>query len=604
MTRTGSLSELARRAARVVAPPPDLTISEWADAQRRLSSESSAEPGRWRTDRAPYQRGIMDALNDPAVETIVVKSCAQVGKTEILLNVIGYYVDQDPSPILLLQPTLGMAESFSKDRLAPMFRDTPALKGKIGDPRSRDSGNTLLHKQFPGGHITMAGANSPSSLASRPIRILLADEVDRYPMSAGTEGDPLSLAEKRTPNFWNRKKVYVSTPGIKGLSRIETAYDGSTQEQWCLRCPACGKMQPLTWAQLHFEDLTMECVHCGARNGEVDWKRQEGNWVARKESAVRGFHLNALVSPWKNWRQIVDEFLEAKRLGPEGLKTWVNTVLGETWEEEGDSIEVETLDENRERYDAEIPEGVLVLTAGVDTQDDRLEVEVVGWGVGRESWSIRYETFYGDPGRKDLWNRLDEFLMNTWAFESGERMGVSCTCVDSGGHFTDDVYRFCRAREQRRMFAIKGVGGPGNPIIIGKPSRNNRHRAALFRLGVDTVKELFFSRLKVEAPGPGYCHFPSAKDKGHDRAYYLGLTSEKKVLRYRKGRPYIEWVKRASGARNEPLDCRVYATGALEIFNPDLEALAARASSKKRRQAETQPAKAKKPRRRVINRGI
>jgi phage terminase large subunit GpA-like protein len=607
MIRTGSLSELARSVVKVVAPPPDLTVSQWADRERRLSSESSAEPGRWKTDRAPYQREIMDALNDPATETIVVMSSAQVGKTEILLNIIGYYIDQDPAPILLLQPTLEMAEAFSKDRLAPMLRDTPALKGKVKDPRSRDSGNTLLHKQFPGGHITMAGGNSPASLSSRPIRILLADEVDRYPVSAGSEGDPLSLAERRTSNFWNRKKVYVSTPGVRGMSRIEAAYENSTQEQWCLPCPSCGKLQPLTWAQLHFEDLTLECVHCGARHTEVAWKRQEGQWVARKEHPVRGFHLNALASPWKTWSAIVAEFKEAKRIGPEGLKAWVNTVLGETWEEEGDVVEEDALRTRQDHYGAEVPDGVLVLTAGVDTQDDRLEVEVVGWGLGKESWSIEYRTIYGDPGQNAVWEQLDEFLGRFWSFTSGQLIGISCTCVDSGGHFTDQVYRFCKAREHRRIFAIKGKGGPGNPAIVGKPTRNNRHRTALFTLGVDTLKELFFSRLKVEDPGPGYCHFPKGPEKGHDRAYYLGITSEKKMLRYRKGRPYIEWVKRGSGIRNEPLDCRIYATGALEIFNPDLEKLA-KSGPKARRYAQNSPMTAQRMhvgrRRRVISKGI
>lgn len=603
MTPTGSLNELAKRAARILVPPPDLTISEWADRERRLSSESSAEPGRWRTSRAPFQKGIMDAISDPGVETVVIKSAAQVGKTEILLNVIGYFVDQDPSPILMLEPTLDMGEAFSKDRLAPMFRDTPVLRKKVKDPRSRDSGNTLLHKQFPGGHITIAGANSPASLASRPIRVLLADEVDRYPISAGTEGDPLSLAERRTSNFWNRKKVYVSSPGIKGLSRIETAYENSTQEEWHLACPSCGNFQPLTWAHLHFEDLTHECRHCGARHSEIEWKRQEGKWVAHNQSDIRGFFVNALVSPWKSWKTIVKEFREAKSIGPEGLKTWVNTVLGETWEEEGDVVEVEALTTHKIHYGAEIPDGVLVLTAGVDTQDDRLEAEVVGWGLGKESWSIEYKTFYGDPGQPAVWKQMDEFLSRYWQFKGGDQIGISCTCVDSGGHFTDDVYKFCKAREHRRVFAIKGVGGSGNPIIIGKPQRNNRHRTALFRLGVDTLKELFFSRLKVEDPGPGYCHFPIGAEKGHDRAYYLGLTSEKKVLRYRKGRPYIEWVKRASGVRNESLDCRGYASAALEIFNPDLEAIA-KSGSRKQKYVQESPMTAKRTVRRVISRGI
>lgn len=564
---------LFRELVRVVAPPPDLTVSQWADLYRRLSSESSAEPGQWRTDRAPYQRDIMDAINDPAVETVVVMTSAQVGKTELLLNIIGYHIDYDPAPIMVMQPTLQMAQAFSKDRLAPMLRDSPALHGKVADARSRDSGNTVLHKSFPGGHITMVGANSPSGLASRPIRILLADEVDRFPTSAGAEGDPLTLAEKRTTTFWNRKKVYVSTPTIKGVSRIEAAYLGSSQEEWCLPCPTCGTYQPLTWAQIRFDDVSMECIECGARHGEFDWKSGQGKWIAKDSNQrVRGFHLNELASPWKRWSKIIEEFMEAKRGGTEMLKAWVNTTLGETWEEQGDGVESDDLIKRRETYDCEVPDGVLILTAGVDVQDDRLEVEVVGWGVGKESWGIKYQRFYGDPGQPAIWQQLDEFLSGMWKYSDGTTIGIACTCIDSGGHFTQQVYDFCKPREHRRIFAIKGQGGEGIPLV-GRANRTNRKRVALFPIGVDTGKELILSRLKVEYEGPGYCHFPREQEKGYDETYFQGLTSEQRVLRMHKGRPRHEWKKRP-GTRNEPIDCRNYATAALEILSPNLEALA------------------------------
>lgn len=571
--RRNDTAGLFRELARVVAPPPDLTVSQWADLYRRLSSESSAEPGQWRTDRAPYQREIMDAINDPAVETVVVMTSAQVGKTEILLNIIGYHIDYDPAPIMVMQPTLQMGQAFSKDRLAPMLRDSPALHGKVADARSRDSGNTVLHKTFPGGHITIVGANSPSSLASRPIRILLADEIDRFPSSAGAEGDPLTLAEKRTTTFWNRKMVYVSTPTIKGVSRIEKAFLGSSQEEWCLPCPTCATYQPLTWAQIRFEDVTMECIECGARHGEFEWKAGQGKWVPKAENnGVRGFHLNELVSPWKRWFKIIEEFLKAKRGGPDMLKAWVNTTLGETWEEQGDGVESDDLMKRRETYDCEVPEGVLILTAGVDVQDDRLEIEVVGWGVGKESWGIQYHRIYGDPGQPAVWGQLDEFLSRTWKYEDGTTIGIACACIDSGGHFTQQVYDFCKPREHRRIFAIKGRGGEGIPLI-GQASRTNRKRVALFPVGVDTGKELILSRLKVEYEGPGYCHFPREQEKGYDETYFQGLTSEQRVLRMHKGRPRHEWVKRP-GTRNEPIDCRNYATAALEILSPNLEALA------------------------------
>ncbi|WP_339171100.1 phage terminase large subunit family protein [Anoxybacillus sp. FSL W8-1294] len=588
--------------AQVVAPPPELTVSEWADLYRRLSSESSAEPGQWRTDRAPYQREIMDAVNDPAVETVVVMTSAQVGKTEIILNIIGYHIDYDPAPIMVMQPTLQMAQAFSKDRLAPMLRDSPALQGKVADARSRDSGNTMLHKTFPGGHITMVGANSPSGLASRPIRILLADEVDRFPASAGAEGDPLTLAEKRTTTFWNRKKIYVSTPTIKGISRIEAAFLNSTQEEWCLPCPTCGKHQPLTWAQIRFEDVTMECIHCGARHGEFEWKSGQGKWMAKKQNIkVRGFHLNELASPWKRWSTIIEEFKEAKAGGPERLKAWVNTTLGETWEEQGDGIESDHLSNRRERYNCEVPDGVLLLTAGVDVQDDRLEIEVVGWGIGKESWGIEYRAIYGDPGQPAVWQQLDEYLSRTWKYADGVGIGIACTCIDSGGHFTTEVYDFCKPREHRRIFAIKGQGGEGVPIV-NRASRTNRRRVPLFTIGVDAGKELILSRLKVQFPGEaGYCHFPIEPERGYDQKYFDGLTSEKRVIRYHKGRPRFEWVKRP-GTRNEPLDCRNYATAALEILNPSLELLAK--SQRRDYFKQNAPMTGAPRRRRLISRGV
>ena len=605
MTRNGSLARLFRDIATLAAPPPELTVSEWADGYRILSPESCPEPGRWSTDRVPYLAEIMDAFTDPAVETVVVMTSSQVGKTSIIENVVGYHVDYDPSSILVVEPTLDMGQTFSKDRLAPMFRDTPVLRGKVKEARTRDSGNTLLHKQFPGGHITIAGANSPSGLASRPIRVLLCDEVDRFPASAGTEGDPVTLARKRTAAFWNRKIGLFSTPTIRGVSRIEAAYEESTQEKWCLPCPLCGRFQQLLWPQLFLEDMTLRCLFCGGRSREQEWKRQEGRWIAEKENAsIRGFHLNELVSPWRRWEEIAADFRSAdeqKKAGNlEPLKAWVNTSLGESWEETGDELQTEFLEKRREYYKADLPEGVLALTAGVDTQDDRLEVEVVGWGAGAESWGVEYRVLMGSPEDGDVWGRLDEYLMRTWEFEGGRAMGISCVCVDSGGHFTTEVYKFCRPREQRRIFAIKGRGGTGIPLI-GKPTRSNRVKAALFAVGVDTGKENLFHQLRKEHEGPGYCHFPRAVEKGYDASYFRGLTSEKRVMRFDQGRRHLVWVKR-SGARNEPLDCRIYARAALEILNPNL-AIAPKAADGSLPPVRKRPSAVRRSRR-MISRGI
>lgn len=572
-------SELAKS----VSPPPVLTVSQWADRYRRLSSESAAEPGQWNTDRAPYQREIMDAVNDPLVEEIVIMSSAQVGKTELILNIIGYFIDYDPSPMLVVQPTVKpMAEDFSKDRLAPMIRDTPALARKVRDAKSKTSGNTILHKIFPGGHVTIAGANSPSNLASRPIRIVLMDEIDRYPASAGTEGNPIKLAEKRTTAFWNRKKIKVSTPTIKGYSQIEKEYQSGTMEEWCVPCPACGGYQPYEFKRIDFDDMMMECSHCGEKFPEAKWKQGKGKFIALhpERSRKRSFRLNEFASPWTHWPEIVREWREANREHKEygdtnKLKTFVNTVLGETWEERGKGADDDSLLSRREKYKAEIPEGVLLLTAAVDVQDDRFEIEVAGWGRGYESWGIRYEKLYGDMDKDETWDRLGLWLDQEFHFASGASLLIAWTCIDTGGHKTTECYKFLKRMESKgkRISGVKGFGREGQGIpLIHKLSTNNEYKAKVFILGVDSGKEMVMARLSLADQGPGYCHFPSNPECGYTDTVIKGLNSEQRVTEMRDGRPVSKW-KQKSGVRNEPLDLRVYNTAAVEILRPDFDVL-------------------------------
>ncbi len=599
---------LFKKIATILSPPPVLTVSQWADEYRRLSPEASAEPGRWNTDRAPYQRAIMDAVNDARCEDIIIMSSAQVGKTELILNIIGYYIDYDPSPILVLQPTLEMAQTFSKDRLAPMLRDTPALKGKVKDARSRDSGNTILHKTFPGGHITMVGANSAAGLASRPIKVVLMDEVDRYPASAGTEGDPIKLAEKRTTTFWNRKKIKVSTPTIKGRSPIEKEFLTSSMEEWNVPCPCCGKYQPYEWGRIHFSDVTMECKFCLEHISERDWKSNPGKWVAAKENnKKRGFHLNELASPWKHWEEIIEDFKEADRDRKQGdiekLKTFVNTALGEPWEERGEAADDNVLLSRRERYNADLPDGVLLVTAGVDVQDDRFEVEITGWGKGYESWGILYKKIKCNPEQEEAWDKLEQFLDTELYFENGNSLLIAATCIDTGGHFTSETYKFLKKmeRKQKKIFGIKGMGGEGIPLI-NKISTNNVEKVRIFILGVDSGKEILMTRLKTVDEGPGYCHFPINADRGYDETYIKGLTSEQRVVSVKDNRATLKWVKK-SGTRNEPLDLRNYSTAAAEILRPDWDVL-----EKKIRQGinymKKQPPKERQKRKGVVNSGI
>lgn len=575
--------KLFREIAKVVSPPPLLTVSQWADRYRRLSAESAAEPGQWNTDRAPYQREIMDSVNDPLVEHIVIMSSAQVGKTELILNIIGYYIDYDPAPMLVVQPTLKpMAEDFSKDRLAPMIRDTPTLTGKVHDVKSRTSGNTILHKTFPGGHVTIAGANSPSSLASRPVRIVLMDETDRYPASAGTEGNPIKLAEKRTTAFWNKKKIKVSTPTIKGSSQIEKEYQSGTMEEWCVPCPCCGKYQPYEWNRIHFSDVTMECKYCGEHISEFDWKQGEGKWIAAhpERHRKRSFHLNELASPWTHWDSIIEEWREAQKEYKENgdinkLKTFINTVLGETWEPRGKGADDDSLLSRRERYEAEIPEGVLLLTAAVDVQDDRFEIEVVGWGRGYESWGIKYEKLYGDLDKEETWDRLEAWLDHEFYFASGASLLIARTCIDTGGNKTTECYKFLKKMEKKgkRISGIKGFGREGQGIpLIHKLSTNNEYNVKVFILGVDSGKEIVVTRLSTVDEGPGYCHFPINADRGYSETVIKGLNSEQRITEIKDGRTVTKWKKK-SGIRNEPLDLRVYNTAAVEILRPDFDVL-------------------------------
>jgi len=510
----------------------------------------------------------MQACSDPAIQEVVVMAGAQLGKSEILLNIIGFHIDHDPAPIIMMQPTVEMAQAFSKDRIAAgLLNSTPCLRGKVKDPRSRDANNTTQHKVFPGGALSLVGANSPAGLASRPIRIVLCDEVDRYPTSAGSEGDPVMLVKKRTATFWNRKIILTSTPTNRGASRIEAAFDESDQRRYLVPCPSCGHEQVLRWSNVKWEkaeDARYYCEGCGVGWDDGDRAKaiRQGKWEASKAfNGIAGFHLNALCSPWTPLRDGVRDFLEAKK-SPETLRVWVNTYLGETWEDAGDQVDDYELASRKENWGDALPKEVLLLTAGVDVQDDRLEIEVVGWGKDEESWSVDYRQIYGDPSSPGVWNDLDQLLQGRYDHEHGE-MTIRAACIDSGGHHTASVYKFAKTREGRRIYAIKGVGGEGKPIV-GKPSTNNGQRVKLFPVGVDTVKRTLMSRFRIQEPGAGYCHFP----EGRADEYFRQLTAEKLVTRYHKGFPRLEFVKVRT--RNEALDARVYAMAALSILNANL----------------------------------
>jgi phage terminase large subunit GpA-like protein len=509
----------------------------------------------------------MDTACDPRSPSVVVMKSAQVGWTEALNNTVGFHVHRDPAPIMVVQPTLELAERWSKMRLAPMIRDTPCLLDRIADAKSRDSGNTLLQKNFRGGSLTVVGANAPAGLRSSSIRVLLFDEVDAYPNSAGAEGDPIGLAMNRTKTFRNRKILMGSTPTVKGASRIEKAFQESDQRYYFVPCPHCDHFQKLEWAQVKWDDGKPEtahyvCVSCGTLLSDADKPQmlRQGEWRPTATSAVAGFHISELYSPWSSWPEMAQAHVIAKTL-PDTLKTWVNAALGETWEEDGSTVEPGSLLERRESYGPEqIPAGVALLTAGVDVQNDRVEIQLNGWGAEEENWIIEQHVIRGDPDSAALWQEVDEYLLRQFTTEDGRRLLIDAACIDSGGLSTQTVYNFVVSRKRRRVWAIKGMAGTGKLAWPKKASKTPKSRAMVFILGVDTIKSTLYGRLaKIADPGSGYIHLPQSADAD----FCKQLTSEKAVTKHVRGRASIVWLPRASGIAQEAQDCWVYAYAAM-----------------------------------------
>ncbi|MFN7939140.1 MAG: terminase gpA endonuclease subunit [Bryobacteraceae bacterium] len=509
------------------------------------------------------------AVDSPSRLFLAGKGMIPTHNSSLIENYLGYIIELDPGPVLLVQPREVDAEAFSKDRLAPMLRDTPSLGGRVADSRSRDSNNTILHKKFLGGSITLAAANSPAGLAMRSIRYCLLDEVDRYPASAGSEGDPVNLAITRTANFWNRKVVMCSTPTTKGASRIEHAWLNSNQQSYWVPCPHCSGFQVLRWENLVWpktepEQARYRCEHC-AREIE-DWQKHQmlkaGEWRAARPdvSDVAGFWINGLYSPWRKWGALAKKFLVDKQ-SIETLREFVNTVLAEPWDDAAETaVDQAAVMARREHYRAAVPFGAVVLTVGVDVQKDRLEMELVGWGRGEESWSIEYRVLPGDPSGALVWQELDTYLERRWPHETGISLPVAACAIDSG-YESQAVYEFCRTRYHRRIFAVKGKGGT-LPVWQRKPTSKNIRGEKPWIVGTDTAKETVYGRLKNPTLGtPGYSHFPSDRTE----TYFEQLLGEVLVTTYAKGQPKREWRPKP-GVRQEALDARVYAYAGLRAL--------------------------------------
>jgi phage terminase large subunit GpA-like protein len=512
----------------------------------------------------------MDSISDPEIEQVVIMSSAQVGKTSILENILGYFMQYEPSPTLFILPTLDMAKAFSQERLTGMIRDTKALKKILHPVKSRNPDEKTLFKKFEGGYLAIAGANSPASLSARPVRVLLADEVDRYPISAGAEGDPLSLAIKRTTTFWNRKIVVCSTPTLKGLSRIELAYKNSDQRKYFVKCPVCGAKQTLSfdyfkWDDNDYSTAYYQCPHCGARLTDNDKLEmvKGGEWIAEgKQGKVAGFYMNELYSPWVSFKELASKMDEAKQ-NVETWKVFVNTSMGLPYEEEDVSGLTNEYFKKRIEFYTEVPKQVLLLTASVDVQEDRLEVLVVGWGKGEEAWHIEHKIIYGYSYTNVPWEGIDNYLVKTFKREDGALLKIT-TCLIDSGYMTKKVYEYVKPRQPRRVYAIKGVGVFGAPIV-NRARLVGREGVKMFPIGTFSAKDVLFGRLKIETPGNGFIHF----NKSCDDEYFEQLLAERPIIKQIKGFSVKEYVKIRD--RNEILDLWCYNLAAITVLQPNFD---------------------------------
>ena len=518
-------AQLFSKIAKRVKPKPPLSLSEWANRYMMLPAGSS-EPGHYNTKTIPYQKDILDAITDPEVIDVSCMTSAQVGKTTIMMCGIGYYIHYEPSTQMLVIPNLKDGERFSKTRLAQMINDIPQLQELVADVRAKDSNNTIMLKQYPGGSLAIAGANSPRSLASDPRRIIWMDEIDRYPDSAGTEGNPIKLAEKRATTFWNRKYIKTSTPTDLQHSKILEAYNKGSKETWSVKCPGCGEWQEYDFQRISFDDVAMACKSCGTLFKEREWKESEHKWIAEfpERKTRRSFHLNELASPFVDWKDIIENFKDAMRRlekfhDPTDLQVFINTVLGEPWDETEhleDTVSEHELKKRAEYYGCEVPDDVILLTAAVDVQKDRLELEVRGWAREYESWGIYKTELYGDPVKNEVWDELERYLSQDFTYEDGRQIGITGFAVDTG-YKTNSVYRWCKAMRKKgwkHCYPIKGYANKaGIPLIHNRSIQDIKEEIngrdvvvdhlAVQILGVDAGKEDITNRLAITEPGEG-----------------------------------------------------------------------------------------------------
>ena len=594
-------------------PADPMTVDQWADRHRILSTKGSAEPGPWRTDRTPYLREPMQCLSPSTPwRRVVLMFGSQMGKTEVVLNWLGAIIHLWPAPTLLVQPTLDMAKRLNRQRLEPLLRETPVLSDLIAPARARDSGNTMFLKEFRGGLFVLTGANSGSGLQSMPAAYLLADEVSSYPFEADDKGDPLENAEARTSTFPMGKVLITSTPGTRGMCRITSEYETrSDRRQLAVLMPCCGSLEVLRWRE-HMKwdrpdgEVFAQCPACGERVSEHHKTTMLAGAVwqatAKGDGITAGFHLPGWYAPagWTSWEQIRDEFLRAKA-DPLLLKGWVNKRAAEAWEDE--AVAVINAEGLMARAQAETfssgtcPEGVVLLLMAVDTQDTWLETTVWGFGRGEEMWRIWHQKVEGSPAEADVWEQIDSIRKTEWPMEGGGTLTVRHCGVDTGGHFTQEAYEYCRQRSREGVVALKGSStkaapalGKGSRVDVNARGQTIKKGLTLYQVGGDTLKRTIYARLKRDSPGPGAIHLPNDVTE----EYLQGLTCERLVPRMVKGFQVLGW-ENPSGARNEPLDLTVYALAILELVKRRYnratlwDQLTAAAEERKAGQAKSKP---------------
>ncbi len=611
-----------------------IKLAEWADRYFYLSAESSSIEGHWET--LPYQRSILNTVGNDDVREVTLFKSARVGYTKIICAAIGYNAEHKKRNQVVYQPTDTDARDFVSDEIDPMLRDVPVVRKLLkGDVEKKGKDNTKHRKAFRGSSLDIKGGKSARNYRRITKDIVYYDELDGFDMDVEGEGAPVSLGDTRITTSSFPKSVRGSTPGIEGMSQIQSSMDDADMVfRRYLPCPECEEYQYLKWSNIDWTNgdpktTKYACEHCGSlidysqfpdMDAEGVWWTEDGCYLDDDDNFRNGkdklidppYHAAFIIwsaySYFTTWSELAAEFIKANTAKKKGdttkLKTFINTKLGELWTDEGKTVESDAFIDRLENYGPEVPEGALILTCGVDIQDDRIEAEVIGWGIDAESWSVEYNIFVGDtsvdPVNKDsVWQQLDDYLLTRFTNETGVTMRIASACIDLGGHRAQHVYSFCMQRIRRRVFVIKGLSGAGRPIT-SRSRKSKKYSGTYIPVGVDAAKDLIFSNLKVKNPGPGYCHYPSH----YTEQYFDQLTAEKCVTKNVRGKASRVWVLKSAGRRNEALDCRVYGRAALELLNVNMAQLEKRMDSAVQEKNQNTPAKSQRRHRRMISNGV